>query len=139
MISSAPSRTSCPRSWGAISATACTIYSTTPAPGVLSPGTTAGYFSIDGGQTALNNFNPGSGDGDWAGNTVDAYNAYATPGVVLPVSNNDLIAMDVLGWNSTGTTTYSGDDFDLDADYGPIGKSAPARLTRRGSHPVGVL
>ncbi len=56
----------------------------------------------------MNNFNPGSGDGDWSGNTVDAYNAYATPGVVLPVSNNDLIAMDVLGWNSTGTTTYSG-------------------------------
>src|SRR4029077_12297104 len=37
--------------------------------------------------------------GDWAGNTIDAANAYGTPGVVSPFSAADLTAMDVIGWN----------------------------------------
>ena len=72
------------------------------APGVRTfSGTTPGYFSVNNGQTNLNNFNtnPGGDFGDWAGNTVDAGNAYGTPGVVSPFSAADLAAMDVIGWN----------------------------------------
>jgi hypothetical protein len=69
-----------------------------------------GYFSVDGGQTILNTFNNSSngGDaGDWAGATIDAFNAFGAPGVVLQISNVDLQALDVIGWNSTNTTTYT--------------------------------
>ena len=72
------------------------------APGVRTfSGTTPGYFSVNNGQTNLNNFNtnPGGDFGDWAGNTADAGNAYGTPGVVSPFSAADLAAMDVIGWN----------------------------------------
>ena len=72
------------------------------APGVRTfSGTTTGYFSANNGQTNLNNFNtnPGGDFGDWAGNTIDAANAYGTPGVVAPFSSADLTAMDVIGWN----------------------------------------
>jgi Ca2+-binding RTX toxin-like protein len=65
-------------------------------------GSTPGYFSIDGGATSLETFNTlSSGDaGDWAGATIDAFNAFATPGVALPVSPVDLTALDVIGWNA---------------------------------------
>ena len=72
------------------------------APGVRTfSGTTTGYFSVDNGQTNLNNFNTNAGAdfGDWAGNTIDAANAFGTPGVVAPFSTADLTAMDVIGWN----------------------------------------
>src|SRR5262249_28752465 len=64
-------------------------------------GTTPGYFSVDNGQTNLNTFNsnPGGDFGDWAGNTIDAANAWGTPGVVAPFSAADLAAMVVIGWN----------------------------------------
>jgi Ca2+-binding RTX toxin-like protein len=65
-------------------------------------GSTPGYFSIDNGATPLNSFNTvaGGDPGDWASGTTDAFNAYATTGVVLPISNTDLTAMDVIGWNA---------------------------------------
>ena len=72
------------------------------APGVRTfSGTTPGYFSVNNGQTNLNNFNtnPGGDFGDWAGNTADAANAYGSPGVVSPFSAADLAALDVIGWN----------------------------------------
>jgi Ca2+-binding RTX toxin-like protein len=65
-------------------------------------GSKAGYFSIDGGATSLNSFNtyPGGDAGDWAGATIDAYNAYGSSGVVEPVSSVDLTAMDAIGWDA---------------------------------------
>jgi Ca2+-binding RTX toxin-like protein len=65
-------------------------------------GSTAGYFSIDNGATPLNSFNTvaGGDPGDWAGATTDAFNAYATTGIVLPVAGTDLSAMDVIGWDA---------------------------------------
>lgn len=58
------------------------------------------YFSINGGSTSLNYFGGPGGDlGDWAGNTIDAYNAFAYSGVMLPVSPNDITEMDVLGYD----------------------------------------
>jgi hypothetical protein len=71
------------------------------APGQLSfTGTAYRYFSIDGGVTALNTFNsnPGGDFGDWRGDTVDAANAFGTTGIIMPVSEADLIALDVVGW-----------------------------------------
>ncbi|HBK06647.1 MAG TPA: hypothetical protein DDZ81_12390 [Acetobacteraceae bacterium] len=77
------------------------------APGVRDfSASTPGYFSINSGTTSLQTFNTQSGGdaGDWAGATVDAANAFATAGVVEPVSNADLTAMDVIGWNRVSTT-----------------------------------
>ena len=76
-------------------------------PGVRTfSGTTPGYFSVDNGQTNLANFNtnPGGDFGDLAGNTIDAANAFGTPGVIEPFSTADLTALDVVGWNTAGTT-----------------------------------
>lgn len=63
----------------------------------------ANYFSIDGGLTRINSFNvAASGDlSDWAGDTLDAYNASPAVRTVLPTSAADLILMDVLGYDST--------------------------------------
>jgi Ca2+-binding RTX toxin-like protein len=72
-------------------------------------GTTAGYFSADGGNTNLHNFNtnPGGDFGDWAGPTLDAANAYGSPGVIEPFSSADLTLMDVLGFNSSSSSSSS--------------------------------
>ncbi len=80
------------------------------APGVhtFSGTTNSSYFSINGGSTSLNTFNNASngGDaGDWAGATIDAYNAFGYPGVVEPISQADLTAMDVIGWNAASSTS----------------------------------
>jgi Ca2+-binding RTX toxin-like protein len=70
-----------------------------------SPGTPSftrgGYFSIDGGQTALADFNQqATGDpGDWGGSTTnDSFLAFATPGVVNEITPVDLRVMDILGY-----------------------------------------
>jgi CARDB protein/hemolysin type calcium-binding protein len=73
------------------------------APGVHDfSGSQAGYFSIDGGTTPLNTYNTVSGGdpGDWAGATIDAFNAFANSGVVLPISSVDLTALDAIGWDA---------------------------------------
>jgi hypothetical protein len=62
----------------------------------------AAYFSLDGGNTSLNNFNTlSSGDaGDWAsGGGNDSYNAFVSSGVAEPVTANDLRLMDAIGWD----------------------------------------
>jgi Ca2+-binding RTX toxin-like protein len=60
-----------------------------------------GYFSLDGGNSVVNTFNPtlGGDIGDWAGATVDSFNEAVFPGEQLPLSPGDVEAMDVLGWN----------------------------------------
>lgn len=60
----------------------------------------AAYFSIDGGKTKLLGFNTVAGEdyGDWAGTTVDAANAMASTGTLLPFSTTDSTEMDVLGY-----------------------------------------
>jgi hypothetical protein len=66
----------------------------------LTPGN-GQYFSIDSGVTNLNTFNGlANGDlGDWAGYTIDAFNAASRPGVLLPISSADIIALDVIGYD----------------------------------------
>lgn len=63
------------------------------------------YFSIDGGASALDNFNAAAGAdyGDWAqsaGN--DAYDAAVNVGVANTVGAADLTEMNVLGYQRTG-------------------------------------
>ena len=65
-------------------------------------GTTAGYFSANGGATNLGSFNtnPGGDFGDWAGSVgANSYLAYSGSGVVNPVTANDLTEMNILGWD----------------------------------------
>jgi hypothetical protein len=59
------------------------------------------YFSIDGGKTVINTFNgTGGGDlSDWAGGTVDSYNAFLTAGKTNVISAGDLTEMDVIGFD----------------------------------------
>ena len=61
---------------------------------------------INGGKTNLDTFNgTGGGDlGDWAGYTLDAFNAAVPPGYMLPISSFDLTELDVLGYNLSGQT-----------------------------------
>jgi hypothetical protein len=73
------------------------------APGVHTfVGNHAGYFSVDGGNTDLGDFNtnPGGDYGDWAASAGnDAALAFSNSGVVNPFSSNDLIELDALGYN----------------------------------------
>jgi hypothetical protein len=69
---------------------------------------TPGYFSVNGGQTNLGNFNTiaGGDAGDWDSSvTNNSFDAYATPGVIEVVASNDLTEMDAIGWNPTSTTS----------------------------------
>ena len=75
------------------------------APGVHDfSGTTAGYFSANGGTTNLGSFNTNSsGDfGDWASSVgANSYLAFTGSGAVNPVTANDLTEMNILGWDPT--------------------------------------
>jgi len=76
------------------------------APGTRSfAGSHRGYFSIDGGNTNLKNFNtdPNGDFGDWANNAGnDSFRAFSNSGVVNRVSPADLTEMDVLGYDRSG-------------------------------------
>jgi hypothetical protein len=66
-------------------------------------GTTAGYFSPDGGVTNLDNFNADSDDdfGDWASSAGDdAFRAFSDTGVVNAVTPTDIVVMDLIGWDA---------------------------------------
>ena len=70
-------------------------------------GTTAGYFSPDGGVTNLDNFNADSDDdfGDWASSAGDdAFRAFSDAGVVNAVTPTDIVVMDVIGWDAAPGT-----------------------------------
>jgi hypothetical protein len=65
-----------------------------------------GYFSIDGGLSALDNFNtnPRGDFGDWANSAgADPFRAFLPAGVVTRVSSTDLRELDILGWDRTSS------------------------------------
>lgn len=65
-------------------------------------GTKAGYFSVNGGVTNLDNFNtnPGGDFGDWAASAGnDSFLAFGYPGVVDAITPTDLRVMDAIGWD----------------------------------------
>jgi hypothetical protein len=61
------------------------------------------YYSLNGGQTDLINFNDAALNGgdaqDWAGQTADSFNAFTGPGVENPLSATDATTLDVLGYD----------------------------------------
>ncbi len=68
-------------------------------------GTKAGYFSLNGGVTNLNNFNTDPDDdfGDWAASAGnDSFLAFSNSGVVNAVTATDIAVMDILGWDAKG-------------------------------------
>ncbi len=74
--------------------------------GVRSYSTSAAssYFSINGGATNLTGFNQQSGAdySDWkTGASPQVQDAFGTPGVNSVLGRNELIALDVIGWNLT--------------------------------------
>jgi hypothetical protein len=79
------------------------------APGAISGASvSADYLSIDGGNTAINWFNNGSGGGDrsdWSGLINDSFNAFLSPGVELAFSEGDFKLMDVIGYDRASTLT----------------------------------
>ena len=79
------------------------------APGVHDfSGTTAGYFSANGGTTNLGSFNtnPNGDFGDWASSVgANSYLAFTGSGAVDPVTANDLTEMNVLGWDPATSGT----------------------------------
>ena len=65
------------------------------------------YFSDNGGQTDLSNFNssPNGDLGDLAGNTGgNSFNAFVGTGTVSPITANDLTIMNVLGYDLASST-----------------------------------
>ena len=102
-------------------------------------GTTAGYFSTNGGVTNLNSFNTNSGGdfGDWSGATHDAANAYSSPNVINAFSAVDLTVMDAIGYNLVSapsspppatTTVTAISETPASGDFG-VGKSVTISLT----------
>jgi Ca2+-binding RTX toxin-like protein len=74
-------------------------------------GSTAGYFSVNGGATNLDNFNtnPNGDFGDWASSAgSDSFSAFATPGAVDTISQTDLRELDVLGWDLGSSSSSPG-------------------------------
>lgn len=73
--------------------------------------TTPGYFSVDGGKTALSAFNtnPNGDAGDWAASAGnDAYLAFSKPGVVNAAGSVDLKVMDAIGWTLASSAAPTG-------------------------------
>ena len=67
-----------------------------------------GYFSINGGTTILDHFNtnPGGDYGDWAGSAgADAFLAFASGGVIMPVTEPDIKLLDVIGWQRVSVSS----------------------------------
>jgi hypothetical protein len=72
-------------------------------------GGAASYFSIDGGNTNLDNFNTSaSGDyGDWAASAGnDSFLAFSGSGVTNAFTSTDLTVLDAIGWNTTIAADY---------------------------------
>jgi len=74
-------------------------------------GSKAGYFSVNGGATDLDNFNtnPNGDYGDWASSAGhDSFLAFSNSGVVNAITSADMTAIDVIGWDravSGGTSS----------------------------------
>ncbi|HVH82577.1 MAG TPA: NF038122 family metalloprotease, partial [Stellaceae bacterium] len=91
------------------------------------------YFSVDNGQTSLdnwNNFQTGdNGDlGDWAASAGnDAFDDNANPGVINTLTQTDLTLMDALGWQVATLPTFFGAGA-LNPVYTPSGTNLPAAI-----------
>ena len=77
-------------------------------------GSSPGYFSVDNGNTDLDNFNtnPGGDFGDWAASAgANSFLAFSNSGVIDAVTEADLRALDVIGYDRVQSTQpINGDD-----------------------------
>jgi hypothetical protein len=109
------------------------------APGSLQHARVPAYFSIDGGNTNLNNFFPGSTSGlpsDWAASAGnDAFDAAPPTGVQLGFSQTDLREMDILGYDLRNPTQPPGGGLPFNlVGFGEVGGDTLADLIwERGS------
>lgn len=90
-----------------------------------------GYFSVNGGNTNLGDFNTSAGGdaGDWASSMgYNAFDAFSSSGVVNPATTNDLREIDAQGWNRAGIATESPITSGLATAQGPSGLAAGAAL-----------
>jgi hypothetical protein len=108
-------------------------------------GTTAGYFSPDGGVTNLDNFNADSDDdfGDWASTAGDdAFRAFSDSGVFNAVTPTDVVVMDLLGWDaapgSAGLVAVLGHSGGGGGRGGSEGAS-PGSVASRGGDAIGII
>jgi hypothetical protein len=81
----------------------------TPERALTPQGANTDYFSIDGGQTNLGDYNPSNSSvdyADWSTNMGTDPFGDAFPGVTQPMSGNDAIEVAAIGWDLTsrGTT-----------------------------------
>jgi hypothetical protein len=76
----------------------------TPVRALTQQGPNTAYFSIDGGQTNLGDYNP-SNDGvdysDWNSNMAPDPFGFAFSGIAQPMTGNDAIEEAAIGWNLT--------------------------------------
>jgi Ca2+-binding RTX toxin-like protein len=75
------------------------------APGVRQLGTgEPAYFSINGGNTGLNNYDTTSDLADWASSvSADSFGAVSYPGTVNVVTQSDITELNVIGFDVVGT------------------------------------
>lgn len=109
------------------------------APGVrsLNQTDTTAYFSIDGGVTVLNNFNPPGNGGDltdWKATgpyTPDASNAFSSPGFQNDLSSADKIFLDVIGYDAVAPVPEPGTAALVVMGLTAVGLYRQRRLARR--------
>jgi autotransporter passenger strand-loop-strand repeat protein len=72
-------------------------------PGILDT-SWGGYVSVDGGNSVLGYTatNHNQDPGNWQSTTPDAFMAASLPGVLLPITPDDLAVMNAIGWNNAG-------------------------------------
>ena len=97
------------------------------APGTLAGfGGTPAYFSLDNGTTDLVDYDTQSDYSDWLGTqngtaTLDSFNAFETPGTLLPITMNDRLELAALGFDiNLGTISWTGgvnNDFDNNGNW----------------------
>lgn len=86
------------------------------------------FFSTDGGATRLYPFDTSSDYGDWGPTgTNDAFAAFSSLGVMLPISATDITVLDVLGYAMAGTPTL------------PMLTAAPHYADFNGDHTSDIL
>ena len=95
------------------------------APGTRDFTQTPGYFSIDGGNTNLNNFDatPGHAAGDWAPTVPNDAFGFSQPGQQEPVTPVDLRELGILGWDSLSNVSSAAE---LSADIKKIDLASQA-------------
>lgn len=80
----------------------------TPVRALMQQGANTDYFSLDGGNTNLGDYNPSNSTvdyADWSASMGADPFGYAQPGITQPMSGNDAIELAAIGWDLTANGT----------------------------------